>query len=343
MSLINQMLQDLEKRQSDAETVPELPGVVHAAPAARTSFAWQRVALPVLAVAGAAGVFYWLFAAVPKPEQPQLVEAPAAVPGTPAPPLQPPAADVLRPAAPASSVAGFPAEPAASVRAKPAKATSAAAKAALEASTPRPPAVAERAPANIEKVVRQPVAAERAEKTYLEAVAMRNRGRSAEAGELLRKALAEDPMHSGARQLLARDLLEQRAYAEARQVLAEGMQQQPAQLRWPTLLARLELDRGDLAAARQAVDSALPRAGDSADFQALAGAVAQRQGRAGEAADFYRAALRLAPGEGRWWIGLGIALEAEGHGPEAREAFRRAIRTGSLNEDLTAYAEHHSR
>lgn len=65
-----------------------------------------------------------------------------------------------------------------------------------------------------------------------------------------------------------------------------------------------------------------------ADFHSLAGAVAQRQGKPGDAAEFYRGALRLKPAEGRNWIGLAMALEADGHAPEAREAYRRTCRPG---------------
>ena len=156
---------------------------------------------------------------------------------------------------------------------------------------------------------------------------------------LARKALEDAPGHIGARQLLVRQLLEQRANDQARAELKAGLQQRPAQLNWATWLTRLELERGNVEAARATVDQGLPHAEGQADFYALAGAVAQRQGKPGDAADFYRNALRLKPAEGRSWVGLGLALEAEGHAPEAREAFRRALAQEGLNPELTALAQ----
>ena len=65
----------------------------------------------------------------------------------------------------------------------------------------------------------------------------------------------------------------------------------------------------------------------------------QRLGRYKEAAEHYQQALRLSPGEGRWWLGLGLALEAEGRANEAREAFQRARQSGTLSSELTALVE----
>ena len=76
-------------------------------------------------------------------------------------------------------------------------------------------------------------------------------------------------------------------------------------------LARLQVDRGDLAGAWQTLDFSLPAAGHSADYQGFTAHVLQRLGRFREAVVHYLNAARLAPGDGRWWLGLGLALEAE--------------------------------
>jgi MSHA biogenesis protein MshN len=117
------------------------------------------------------------------------------------------------------------------------------------------------------------------------------------------------------------------------------MRQPSGQLQWATYLTRLELDRNDSQAARQVVDSVLPQAANNADFQSLAGAVAQRQGKPAESAEFYRQALALRANDARAWIGLGVALDAEGHKPEAREAYRRALSVDGLSPELEAIAQ----
>jgi MSHA biogenesis protein MshN len=77
----------------------------------------------------------------------------------------------------------------------------------------------------------------------------------------------------------------------------------------------------------------------NAEYNALLGTVLQRLAKHREAADAYREALRLAPDAGPAWVGLAMSLEALEHRPEAAEAFRRAMATGSLSTDLRVFAE----
>jgi MSHA biogenesis protein MshN len=180
---------------------------------------------------------------------------------------------------------------------------------------------------------------ERAEADYRKAIVALNQGRLDDAVDGLRKALRDDSMHVGARQLLVRLLLEAKRNDDAAQVLQDGLQGQPAQLGWAMTLARLQVDRGDLAGAWQTLDFSLPAAGHSADYQGFAAHVLQRLGRHREAVVHYLNAARLAPGDGRWWLGLGLALEAEGQIGEAREAFLRAKQSGNLSSALSALVE----
>lgn len=337
MSLINQMLQDLEKREGAADSAGTLPQGVHAAADAPAP---RRRLLPWLGVllVAVVGVVIWL--GERKPAGP---EAPIAAASFPAPPPlvdTPPApaatADIEQnsastAAAPAASEVAPQTKPAARVADKPR--SSAVAAAPRERARPaKPEAVSKSAPMD--------EAAMRAEQRYRDALTAYSQGRTTESLSQARQALSEDPAHLGARQLLLRQLVEQRANDQARAVAREGLQVHPAQIGWASVLTRLEMERGDLGAARRVIDDTLPRAASSADFHSLAGAVAQRQGKPGDAAEFYRGALRLKPAEGRNWIGLAMALEADGHAPEAREAFRRALQTGDgMSPELQALAE----
>ena len=47
----------------------------------------------------------------------------------------------------------------------------------------------------------------------------------------------------------------------------------------------------------------------------------------------------LVPQAGVWWMGLGISLEADGRGAEARDALQRAKATGTLSPELAAFVE----
>ena len=361
MSLINQMLQDLEKRQPDggAEMMPS--GVTPATtvqPASRWRWIAAGGALTVLAVLGlrqlpdkgadTAKMPVVAASTANNPVAPAQIPTPAVV----EPPKSEPAPVAVAEPAPKASSAAQAAEKKESrkERRKRERLERAERKKALAAETARagegnkPVAGQSRAPAD-GRIVRadRAAGAEQAEVIYQQAADAFGQGRIGDSVDKARQVLALDPGHTAARQLLAKQLLEQRRLEEARTVLREGAQRQPAQLQWSTLLTRLELERGDVAAARQAVDQALPHGAGNPDFLALAGAVAQRQSKPGEAADFYRRALQLKPAEGRSWVGLGLALEADGHRPEAREAFRRALATETLNPDLSELAERKSR
>lgn len=336
MSLINQMLQDLEKRDGATDGAGTLPLGVHAAAVAPAE---KRRLLPWLGVllVAVVGIVIWLGERKPPAPAAPVVAAnqQVASPATETPAV--PAPDFGQNSA--STAAAVSTPPASAASEKPAPRVTEKPRAGSASATPR-----ERSrPAKTNAVSKSPPmdeAAMRAEQRYRDALNAYSQGRTTESLAQARQALVDDPAHLGARQLLLRQLVEQRASDQARAVAREGLQVHPAQVGWASVLTRLEMERGDLGAARRVIDDTLPRAAGSADFHSLAGAVAQRQGKPGDAAEFYRGALRLKPGEGRNWIGLGMALEADGHAPEAREAFRRALQTGdALSPELQALAE----
>ena len=215
----------------------------------------------------------------------------------------------------------------------------------VESSRPASPVATERVAtksgksATIERTEVAGSPRERAEVEYRKAISAVNLGRVTEAQEDLHNALRQDSLHIASRQLLVKLLLEARRTDEAIAVLQEGVQGQPAQIGWAMSLARLQVDRSDLAGAWQTLDQSLPAAGNNADYQGFAAHVLQRLGRHKEAAERYQAATRLSPGDGRWWLGLGLVLESEGRSSEAREAFLRARQSGNLSAELNALVE----
>ncbi|WP_170285795.1 tetratricopeptide repeat protein [Propionivibrio limicola] len=180
---------------------------------------------------------------------------------------------------------------------------------------------------------------EKAEAEYRKSMTALNQGQTNDALELLRGALRLDASHVAARQWLVKLLLDARRLDEAVVLLQEGIALRPAQVGWAMTLARLQVERGSLADAWKTLESSLPAGGDNADYQGFAGHVLYKQGRSRDAIAHYQVATRLAPADGRWWLGLGLALEAEGKLPEARDMFLRARQTGKLGPDLTALVE----
>ncbi|MFZ2268437.1 MAG: tetratricopeptide repeat protein [Azonexus sp.] len=338
MSLINQMLQDLEKREGEPGLAADLPAGVHSArPARLVRWRWPLVAV---IAGGLIALFFWAGKSLSPPAEKPVPAQPPVIAEAPLPPTVPEALSPAVEAPPAAPVASLhKPEPARQPKEKAAPRPSRAPQAAAAAKPAVVPPPARPKSGTVAKTSPFDEAEERAEQNYRKALAAYGQGRTTESLAQARQALVDFPAHHSARQLLLKQLVEQGANDQARALLRDGIRLDPSQLSWSMSLARLELGKGDVAAARQALDPALPQAAANADFQSLAGAVAQRQGRANEAADFYRAALRLKPADGRSWVGLALALEAEGHQPEASEAFRRALASQGLPPELQALAQ----
>lgn len=384
MSLINQMLQDLDKRRASASEVAPLPAQVRSLPQDRGGDSRLVVGgLGTLLLAG--GVGGWLFFGpgftTPPVAPPVATVIPSSLPAPPAVIATPVSAQLAavdtvaqevqqRPKLPAERAGGLRldanlATPSPAIKDTPSRmstgegapqavktsapvAGSAAAPAAIggkviPAPAPVPVTTAAAAngsgPASIDKQPRLGTPRERAEQEYRRGVAALNLGRLVDAQGALRSALKEDAAYQEARQLLLKLLVEQRNLEEARQLLAEGLAVVPSQVSWIMTLARLQIEAGDAKAAWATLEAGLPYARNSSEYQGFAGGVLHRLQRESEAADAYRAALRLAPNDGRWWLGLGLALEAGGAAGEARQAFQNARASGSLSPEMTAFVD----
>ncbi|NWG31827.1 MAG: tetratricopeptide repeat protein [Rhodocyclaceae bacterium] len=364
MSVINQMLRDLDARQASRQERAGLPAGLRTLPPEprRSMQPWGLLALGLLV--GAVAV--WFFAAQPSPEAPMLAEntpppkaAPAAVASAAvemqagAEPAPPPAAPVApaatsqpapipRPASakPAAEKPKAPV-PAAAARSVPAPPPEQAVRAATAATEPveAKPAIPPGGEARIDKQPKTPPTREIAEAEYRKGMQAAGQGDSATALPALRRALELDPQHAKARQALLAVLANSRQWDEVKQVAQAGLALDPTRTGWATLLARLQYEEGDTDAALKTLDKYAAQAANDADFHALFAFLLQKRQRQAEAAQHYQAALRLRPNEGRWWFGLGLALEASGRGDEARAAFARARESGTLPVEMQGSVE----
>ena len=226
---------------------------------------------------------------------------------------------------------------------KPAPQPIAAAKSAEPSRAAIAPADSARPPGRVERLERPRTPQDQAEADFRRAVALLNQGRPGDAQEALSAAIRADRNHEAARQALAALLLEQHNLGAARALLQDGLAINPGNALFASALARILIESKEYEKALEVLQGAGPSGASSADFQALAGAIQQRLGRHRDAMEAYRTALRLSPGSGASWMGLGISLEALEHRPEAAEAFRRAIATGSLSAELRGLAENRLR
>lgn len=349
MSLINTMLKDLDARAGQPGAAP-LPADVRPVTAPERRGPVLRAALvggALLAVG--AGVVGWkTMQIVPTPTPTPapavlavapvaartavVVDLPAAAPvqvvdvapaapvAAPMPAPEPEPEPAPAPAPPAKPVAPVSKPPVA----KPAPRTVSVAKTASAA--PAPPAAG-----------RTATPSQRAENAYRRALGVLEDGRVTEAIATLQAGLQIDPRHEAARQTLVGLLIEAGRPDDAMRQLQAALAIDARQPALAMLLARLQLERGGPAI--ETLTRTLPYAAGNGEYHAFLAGVLQREGRAHEAAEHYQAALKRSPGNGVWWMGLGIALQADKRDAEALAAFTRAQASGALSPELQAFVE----
>lgn len=363
MSIINQMLRDLDARAAGKQDRAGLPPRLRPLPpsAPPRLRPWHMLALGIGVGALCAGVAIYLLLPTMAPPPPVLPPAPLSAAAPPAvPPAVPPAALVdsgemkistllTQAQAPAetSSLLPLPAPlpvplPAPEMR-QPAAKPPSTSLVAKPPGAPRPvppqdamPTEASSASARIDKRPKGGQGREMAEAEYRKGMQEVQRGDNAAALTLFQRALEFDPALVRARQALLSVLVGARQWAEAQQAAQNGLALDPAQTGWAMILARLQLEQGDAAGAVTTLEKHAAYAHADADYQGLFAYLLQKQQRPAEAAERFRAAVGLRPSEGRWWFGLGLALEGAGRGGEAKEAYAKARAAGNLPADLGA-------
>ena len=361
MSLINQVLSDLERRGVNA-----LPGEssIRAVPVRRNlnRLAWLIAAILILAVA--AGL--WWNSLESKTSAPmRVVPAPAkpvAVPQAESQPVivatqdfplkenqQQGGEDTGGPAMRLSfelSTIPLPS----SLRAKPVAAATgqnhikvappAYAIPATESKAPVVAPVSGVVPAgSVDKQIRQASTQQQPDNEFRRASGLMQQDRVNEAIAGYEAVLQLDAGHDAARQAMLGLLLENKRNADAERVLQDGLKHNPRQSGFAMLLARLQVERDALSLALDTLQKTLPYAYQQADYQAFIAALLQRQNRHNEAISRYQIALQLSPNSGVWLMGLGISMQAVQRNEEARDAFRRAIESRTLSAELQAFVE----
>lgn len=358
MSLINQVLQDLDRRRASPAGLPTpAPGVpLRVLPEPDPSWPKRSLAAFVVVALATGAALAWRSAqgderrtaATPMPHEAATTIIPA----------------VAAPVAATNEAAGsglhvamtarLPEEPLARpvapivVAPSPAVAAPTVAMTAIAPPTAPMPAMAPAVAvpvvtAMLDKRVRPATARDRAEFEFQRGLELHRQGQDRESEAAFTKALDEDRGHAPARQALAVAWLGQGRSDDARQLLASDLALSPQQTALAMLLARIELDRNDSAAAitvlRKSLENTPNASADVASGRALLATLQQRQGQHGEAIDNFGAALRQEPRHGAWWIGLANSLAAEGKTDSAREAFERARASDDLGPELARYVE----
>lgn len=373
MSLINQMLQDLDKRGSDtiaAEPMYAQTRPVNAAPSRR---AWWWVFLPTALLGG---ILAWLLLtqflpnlssrqtampalarqAVSGPLPSAKILAVATDQATPAPTQEssamPPIADLPLLLKLSSGLDNVPVVPLAAptvtekivtpvLIAKVERISPASIETLEKNRSAQPLASLKQQEQNppVSKFVKEITAQQQAEGEYRQATILQQQGRSVEAVLMLEQSLKSDAQHTAARQTLITLLLESKRHDDAMRWLQQWLSVDKNLPGMAMILARLQVEKGLIPSALETLQRSLPHAQDKPDFLAFMAALQQRQSHHKEAADLYREALKRMPQNAVWAMGLAISLQADGRSQEALDAYRQARGGNGLSPELLAYVE----
>lgn len=355
MSLINKMLQDLERREPSMQPMQRLesdpiPEYAETAPYAAS---WMRqneepernhtallagLGLAALLIVG--GGAWWLG----RESAPQALATSQDAPAEEVLPQVPAIEFVPDPKA---EVPELP-EPVPAPAPKPVQAEKPVVKTAMvppAKSEPAPKAVTPAAPATTPATAvaqaKPPIAAAalvapaipRAEQLFQQAQAELRQGQTDAALNTLRASLEADPKHVQARLGLARLLIERKQLPAAADLLADGVMLQPQQPAFVLALAPLWFQSGQQDDALALLSQGAKQSSATPQLHGYYAGQLLRLKRHADSAVEFRAALRSDPVQADWLIGLGLALQGAGQNKEAIEALRRAYETGKLSPE----------
>ncbi|MDO8925756.1 MAG: tetratricopeptide repeat protein [Sideroxyarcus sp.] len=333
MSLVNQVLNDLEKR---GVNVTQADAAIRAVPRPMR-INWLPYVLIVLFLLAAAVTAKWYLTR----EEAVVVEP--VVTASPAPfELVPGISDVAILSAPLEASAVAVAEPlpetveqpAAEVAKKPARRTAGRTQGDT-AQSQNDPAGVVTSGAPMKVISPQ----QRAENEFGKANQAVQEGRIDDALTGYENALLSDPNHKASRRAWVNLLLGLKRNEDAERVLLKGLRRDPHDASFAMLLARLQVERNAVPAALETLQRNLPDAVDQADYQAFMAALLQRQDRHQEAVILFQKALALVPDNGVWLMGMGMSLQAAQRKEEARAAYQRALDSKTLNPQLQEFVQ----
>lgn len=340
MSIINQMLRDLDARGAVSN---ELPAVDSRVPLDTSRPAWRKSVLLLLLLTVGGGASYFALSGMSNERKPvaevvvakrepvsvPVVLAPPPIPDEPPPVPEPPPGTLVVAAEPAPPVQKSPVVPADQT------AQSLVTPKSAVQNIPVIRTPAQTVPAVVKKMAELSPEAE-ARQLYDEAQTLRRSGQIDAAMGKYRLALERHPGMRDARIQLSR-LMQERGQAElALSVLKAGHDYQPdggLAIEAGRLLADLGRNGEALIWLERGRESLRP-----ADH-ALMGALLSQSHRYEDAVKAYQRALAADPGQGGWLLGLGLALESLGRIDEANAVYRNALERGEFKPEVVKYLQ----
>lgn len=171
---------------------------------------------------------------------------------------------------------------------------------------------------------------------YRRALDQMEQGRDAVALDTLVQALKWDAQHLPARRVAIALALEQKQMDLAAALLDEGLKMEPRDSELLYLHARHLAVAGADDQALTALQQIDRPTGEALGLKA---GLLAKTGRYAPAVAAYEQALKTRPDNATWWLGLGVACQAQGQADMAKQAFVRARRLGQLSPDVQAWLD----
>lgn len=176
-----------------------------------------------------------------------------------------------------------------------------------------------------------------AEIAYKKGFEFLQQGRMHQGKESLRKALSLYLPHIKAREMLAGIFIKSGRLINAAELLSEGVKLVPEYPLFAQLYARVLLEQKNPQLALKILEQGTARINIEPEYFALLAATYQRVKDHEKAVAIYLQLVKIRSNEGIWWLGLGISLEKLGKNKEALEAYQRAQKSGRLKAGLIKF------
>ena len=180
---------------------------------------------------------------------------------------------------------------------------------------------------------------QKAERAYQRGYDYLKAQRHRQAEQTLRQSLTLQPGHIKARELLSGIYIKQGRWIEVSELLRQGLSYSPQHLTFSKLYARalMQLNRDNQAI--EVLKRYAPPVQQDPNYFAILAALYQRQNQHVKAVEVYAKLVTVKSHNGVWWVGLGISLEALGRQQDAKQAYGHARKTGNLQMEVARFTD----
>ncbi|KTD19886.1 tetratricopeptide repeat protein [Legionella londiniensis] len=164
-------------------------------------------------------------------------------------------------------------------------------------------------------------------------------GEESHAIQLLTMILARFPASVEARESLAAIYLSRADLTKAMTILDKGLEYEPDSIILSKMKARIFFEQDKTSKALKLLARFKPDIRQDPDFYGLMAAILQSLGKNNEAGDLYKRLVEIEPSCGQYWLGYGMALEQRQAFQQAAIAYQHASQSYDVEPMVRIYAE----